>query len=607
MSDTYKSSFILFLSFFLITFMGCATAYATHPAPENAATFPRSLDSYNDTESTEVFAILKNRIKQEPFNIVASFIFLCAIIHTFMTSKFLAIAHKWEVEHQGKIANGDVHKYSVHHWAKLFHFLGEVEVVFGLWVVVLIQAIIIFYDRSTMINYISSDVNFTEPLFVVTVMILAASRPILKLAESIMQFIADKLGGSLAAWWLTILTIGPMLGSLITEPAAITISALLLAVKLYDLHPSEKFKYATIGLLFVNISVGGTLTHFAAPPVLMVAEVWDWGLIHMLSNFGWKAVLGISISNSLYFLIFRSELKALETEHTIRSLKDKIQRTFMGRTDMKVEFEKIDPLVRKEMKLKEDFEKQTEKVLVEIKNRLEKLYLPRIIEHGADPALVKEAFEQRFEELKLQKLQEVLPGILPPEKRAPFIDPSWDSRDDKVPAWVTGIHVFFMAWIIFNAHHPELFIPGLLFFLGFTVVTSPYQNRIDLMPPILVGFFLGALVVHGGVQGWWIAPVLGSLKEIPLMFGATILTAFNDNAAITYLSTLVPGFTDELKYAVVAGAVTGGGLTVIANAPNPAGQSILKKYFRDGVSALSLLKASLPPTIIVLLCFLILR
>lgn len=396
MSDIYKSSFILFLSFFLITLMSCAGAFAAHPAPDNAATFPRSIDSYNDAESSDVFAILQNRIKQEPFNLIASIIFLCAIIHTFMTSKFLAIAHKWEVEHQEKIAKEDVHKYSVHHWAKLFHFLGEVEVVFGLWVVVLIQAIIIFYDRSTMINYISSDVNFTEPLFVVTVMILAASRPILKLAESIMQFIADMLGGSLAAWWLTILTIGPMLGSLITEPAAITISALLLAAKLYDLHPSEKFKYATIGLLFVNVSVGGTLTHFAAPPVLMVAEVWDWGLIHMLSNFGWKAVLGITISNSLYFFIFRSELKALETEHTIRSLKDKIQRTFMGRTDMKVEFEKIGPLVSQEMNLKENFEKQAEKVLAKIKNRLEKQYLPGIIETGADPALVKEAFDQRF-------------------------------------------------------------------------------------------------------------------------------------------------------------------------------------------------------------------
>jgi Na+/H+ antiporter NhaD/arsenite permease-like protein len=85
---------------------------------------------------------------------------------------------------------------------------------------------------------------------------------------------------------------------------------------------------------------------------------------------------------------------------------------------------------------------------------------------------------------------------------------------------------------------------------------------------------------------------------------ATILTAFNDNAAITFLSTLVPGFTDSLKYAVVAGAVAGGGLTVIANAPNPAGQAILKKYFDNGVSPAGLLLGALAPTVIVWLCFL---
>jgi Na+/H+ antiporter NhaD/arsenite permease-like protein len=66
----------------------------------------------------------------------------------------------------------------------------------------------------------------------------------------------------------------------------------------------------------------------------------------------------------------------------------------------------------------------------------------------------------------------------------------------------------------------------------------------------------------------------------------------------------VPNFTDGLKYAVVAGAVTGGGLTVIANAPNPAGQSILKRHFGNAVSPLGLFLAALLPTIIMLLCFL---
>ena len=121
-----------------------------------------------------------------------------------------------------------------------------------------------------------------------------------------------------------------------------------------------------------------------------------------------------------------------------------------------------------------------------------------------------------------------------------------------------------------------------------------------------MGFFLAGLVVHGGLQAWWIEPVLGRLGEKSLFAGATILTAFNDNALITYLATLVPGLTENLKFAVVAGAVTGGGLTVIANAPNPAGQSILSRYFPGGVSPLGLFLGALIPTLIVAFSFMVL-
>ena len=100
---------------------------------------------------------------------------------------------------------------------------------------------------------------------------------------------------------------------------------------------------------------------------------------------------------------------------------------------------------------------------------------------------------------------------------------------------------------------------------------------------------------------------MSRLNRIPLFLGAATLTAFNDNAAITYLASMVPGFTEPLKYAVVAGAVTGGGLTVIANAPNPAGQSILSKFFTDGVSPLNLFLGALPPTLILSAAFLLLR
>jgi Na+/H+ antiporter NhaD/arsenite permease-like protein len=91
-----------------------------------------------------------------------------------------------------------------------------------------------------------------------------------------------------------------------------------------------------------------------------------------------------------------------------------------------------------------------------------------------------------------------------------------------------------------------------------------------------------------------------------LYFGATALTAITDNAALTYLGSLVEGISDELKYALVAGAVTGGGLTVIANAPNPAGAGILqsaKAFGGTGISPLGLFLGAVPPTLVAVAFF----
>jgi hypothetical protein len=600
---------ILFLLWMMLAVVSVGDAQGAGAVDAKVGTFPRDLQSYGDQGAESILEILKIRARQEPFNVIATLIFFFAIIHTFLTSRFLAISHKWEHQHEQKIADGVVDKHSVHHGARLFHFLGEVEAVFGIWAVALFIAIFVFYDWSTVVFYADERVNFTEAEFVVVVMTLAATRPILKLAESIMWRIANLLGGTLTSWWFTILTFGPILGSFITEPAAMTISALLLANKLYELQPSDKFKYGTIGLLFVNVSIGGTLTHFAAPPVLMVASPWNWSMAYMCTNFGWKAVIGILISNGLYFLIFKKELSQLQQKFELRNLKDEIQRRYLDRREVEAEFDRIAAGLDEESGFTKTFTQKTEAAVIKIKerlgDRLKERHLPSIIKEGIDRTLVREAFEQRFEEIKLSAYRRLFPGLLPKDQRPPFEDPDWDERDDPVPAWVTFVHLLFLGWTILNAHHPELFVLGFLLFLGFAIVTSPYQNRITLKPALLVGFFLAGLVIHGGVQGWWIEPVLGNLKEIPLMLGATILTAFNDNAAITFLSTLVPGFTDSLKYAVVAGAVAGGGLTVIANAPNPAGQSILRKYFENGVSPAGLLKAAIVPTAIVWLVFLV--
>ena len=472
------------------------------------------LGHYADSDRTSIIEILRHRITVDPFNVVASIIFVLAIVHTFLATKFTHLAHQWRDEHAAKIRARQTTedseplegaKSSVSFKAEIMHFLGEVEAVFGIWVVPLLVAITTMKGWPSAENYVSHGVVFTEAMFVVVIMCIAATRPVLRFAEQGLRLFASLGKGSPAAWWFAILTVGPLFGSFITEPAAMTICALLLARQFYDLNPSVKFRYATLGLLFVNISVGGTLTHFAAPPVLMVAAKWGWDTPFMVTHFGWKAIIGIVIANLIYFAIFRREFTTLR----------------------------------------------------------------RSAEADALPT-------------------------------------QWSDRTDSVPTWVTLVHLSFLGWTVFTAHYPSLFIGGFLFFLAFTTATEHHQNPLSLKPALLVGFFLGGLVIHGGLQGWWIEPVLARLGGTSLLLGATGLTAFNDNAAITYLATLVPSFDDTLKYAVVAGAVTGGGLTVIANAPNPAGQSILSSYFEDGVAPLSLALGALIPTVIMAACFLFL-
>lgn len=496
----------LFILVLLASIVCAGVVSAAAPLP--GAPFPRELASYQDAPAQTAWEMVKARAVAEPFNVVVTVIFLLAVLHTFATAKIRHWAHVVEERHRARLQaraparvdrNDDGTVDEVSFWGQILHFFGEVEAVFGIWVVVLGGAITWSKGLDTAVHYIAEKVNFTEPIFVVVIMALASTRPVLRLAEQSMRVVARLGGGAPVAWWWSILTLAPLLGSFITEPAAMTIAALLLAKQFYALNPSNRLKYATLGLLFVNISIGGTLTHFAAPPVLMVAAAWGWDMKYMFTHFGWHAVSGIVVSNFVYYLLFRKELAGLRPEVS-----------------------------------------DTER------------------------------------------------------------------KEEPVPVWVTLAHLLFLGFTVWAAHHPALFIGGFLFYLAFAQATAHHQSRMDLRGPMLVGFFLAGLVIHGGLQGWWIQPVLGTLGEVPLFAGATILTAFNDNALITYLATLVPGFSEELKYAVVAGAVTGGGLTVIANAPNPAGQSILQRYFDGGVSPLWLFVGALVPTLIVAFSFMVL-
>ena len=472
-----------------------------------STTFPIPLQDYPDVEGG-LLATLQARVEFSPFNVVVTGIFALAILHTFLAAQVAAWAHRCPAQARRRAPRQGLGPHPSLA-AELLHFFGEVEVIFGLWAIVLMLAIAVHLGLDTSKHYFNDTVNYTEPLFVVVIMALASTRPVVVFAEEALGRVAALGRGTPSAWWLSILTIGPVLGSFITEPAAMTICALLLGRQFYDLEPSTRLKYATLGLLFVNVSIGGTLTHFAAPPILMVARPWGWDTAFVLGHFGFRAVLAILTSNAIYFFVFRRELTALAQRPAV----------------------------------------------------------PDIARPDDDGGRTSPA------------------ALLP------------------VPAWLTVIHLLFMAWTVMNSHYPALFIWGFLIFLGFTKATAVYQGRLELKAPLLVGFFLGGLVIHGGLQAWWIAPTLASLAEGPLFFTSTVLTAFNDNALITYLATLVPDLSESLKVAVVEGAVTGGGLTVIANAPNPAGQALLGRFFGQAIHPLGLFLGALLPTIVAIIAF----
>ena len=408
--------------------------------------------------------------------IIAATLFGIAILHTFSVKVFERLAHT-RPAHAG-----------------IWHLLGEVEIVFGFWAMVLMLCMFAIDGKPAATAYLDSR-NFTEPMFVFVIMVIAGTRPVLHLAGAIVRIVSQfiLLPANMAFYFVT-LALVPLLGSFITEPAAMTLAALILRDRFFA-HSSSRFKYATIGVLFVNISIGGTMTPFAAPPVLMVASTWQWDTWFMIGNFGWKAALAVLFNAASVSLLFGRELLQMR----------------------------------------------------------------------------------------------------PPEQAG---------NSAPMPFGLVLVHLLFLVGVVVFAHHPAVFAGLFLFFLGIATAYDHHQDRLILREGLLVAFFLAGLVVLGGKQQWWLQPLLMNMDANSVYFGATVLTAITDNAALTYLGSLVEGLSADFKYALVAGAVTGGGLTIIANAPNPAGVSILRGQFEDGaVHPLGLLISALPPTIVAMLAF----
>ncbi|TFW36179.1 putative Na+/H+ antiporter [Massilia horti] len=410
-------------------------------------------------------------------DLVGAILFALALVHTFAVKGFNVLARRHP------------------HHAGLFHLLGEVEVVFGFWAFVLVVAMALIGGAHTAVDYAESR-EYTEPLFVFVVMVIAASRPVLDAVRTLLFALARSVPvrTEVALAWMG-LALVPLAGSLITEPAAMTLAALTLAPLVFRQGIPEWLKYGALGVLFVNVSVGGTLTSYAAPPVLMVAGKWDWDSTFMIEHFGWRAAAATLVNATVITLLLRRHL-------------------------------------------------------------------------GASTAAVSD--------------------------RQP------------VPPLVSAIHFAFLAAVVLLAHHAVLFLGLFMLFLGFTTAYPRYQDPLILKEGLLVGFFLAGLVVLGGMQRWWLQPLVSSLGPTALFFGALGLTAITDNAALTYLGSLIAGLSSQAKYMLVAGAVAGGGLTVIANAPNPAGVSLLRRGFNDeSIGAGQLLLGALGPTAVAAVLFLL--
>lgn len=410
----------------------------------------------------------------------ATLFFALSVAHTFFTNYFQRYSNQAP---QGSFKQ------------HIFHFLGEIEFVFGLWALVFL-IFFILSDASNLSGYLVS-LSFTEPLFIFVIMTICSRKPIIILAIKLIEYLSKLLPYNRSLTFFTItLVLGPILGSLITEPAAMTVTALILQDRFFKKGISTQLMYATLGTLFVNVSVGGTLTPFAAPPILMVASKWNWGFLYMLTHFGWRGLLTVIVTTLLLTWKFENEISSVEQDIT--------------------------------------------------------------------------------------------------------------STPTIIPNWLTIVHLAFLILVVIFGHNWFLFSSLFLLFILFVTYTQNYQEKIQFGLGSRVGVFLAGLVILGGLQHWWLEPILTKLNSYLLYMGVIALTAIIDNAALTYLGSQIPSLSELSKYFLVAGSVVGGGLTVIANAPNPAGYKILNPSFKEGgIRPFELFINALMPTLIALVCFVI--
>ncbi|WP_213357473.1 putative Na+/H+ antiporter [Chlamydiifrater phoenicopteri] len=421
----------------------------------------------------------------------ALWIFSLSLVHMFLTPYFYKVCENYA--HKKMVYPEQREKYGV--LSELFKILSRVELVFILWSAPLFFWFLITEGTRLSIAYFSSR-NYIFPFFVVVIVLFIESRPIVYLGERLLSKIANFGKKSPAAWWWTILLVSPFITPLIKETGTMVLACVLLVAKFFPFSPSKKFSYATAGLLFSNVSIGGMLFPITSRAVFLINSKLRWSAVFVLKYFSWKAFLAILVSTTIYYLIFRKEFQAF-------------------------------------------------------------------------------------------------PSTIPSRKTS-----------EAVPWWVVVVHILFLVAVIFVRHIPVILVGVVLTFLGFRALTIMYQSPISFTKVGMVGLFFSGLILFGDLQEWWVLALMEKVSYEGHMIISFIMSMFLDNALVNYLIFKLPSANDCYHYLAISGAMSAGGLTLMANVPNIIGYLLLRPSFKvRSVSLVWLFVAALPPAVISALIF----
>lgn len=229
-------------------------------------------------------------------------IFALAIIHAFLTHYFYALHEKYKIK-ANRVSKQQKFYLSL---SEICYFFSEIEIVFGFWIIPLVLGLFLFLGVQETLHYLTSR-DYTYALYMAVVVAFVSTRPIIQCAERLLAYISRLGGNSVKTWWWTILTLGPFLDIFLKEPGAMTITSILMAKTCFPFVKSRKFRYGTLALLFLNISLGGLFSPYTSRSLFLVAQLEKWDLAYTLMHFSWKALIVILLNTGLTYFVFRKK------------------------------------------------------------------------------------------------------------------------------------------------------------------------------------------------------------------------------------------------------------------------------------------------------------